>query len=89
MYDYADLAPRYYRLPNGDITRSQKQYFEAWEALIDKVEAFFPGYKVVAYDPGLRLSKTKVNDQGFAVEVGSISLSVDAVETLTAPKNDA
>lgn len=43
------------RLPNGGTTKDLQVYLAMWDEFIMKVEYFFPGYKVFAYDSDMSL----------------------------------
>ena len=45
-----------YRLPDGTVTSDAAVYGNAWCDLGEKVERFFPGYVVDAFDPDVRFS---------------------------------
>ena len=46
----------WYRLPNGDYTRSMKRYFTAYRKLAKPIAKSI-GYAISAYDPGILLCK--------------------------------
>lgn len=42
-----------YRLPNDEVTVDAGEYVEAWGIYGKAVPELFPGYRVIAYDPGV------------------------------------
>lgn len=45
-----------YRLPDGTVTSDAAVYASTWCAFGEKVEPFFPGYVVDAFDPDIRFA---------------------------------
>jgi hypothetical protein len=69
LADPTFFTNKQYRMPTGVYVDSVKDYADAWHALGDKIESLFPGYKLSAYDPGLKL---------FRKEGGELNLSSSA-----------
>jgi hypothetical protein len=86
MDHVAYLTSYSYKLPNGETTNDVNIYLAAYDRLAQKALAFFPGYEEVARDPGLVLMKYGVDRFGRRVDVDRLTLSVEAIESLTAPK---
>lgn len=74
-----------YNLPLGGYTWSLEEYLGQWDALANKVAAFFPGYVLSSRDPNLSFVKYGVNGLGQTVVVDRLTLSPDSIAALTAP----
>lgn len=61
------------RLPNCEITKSEKRYSKEWHSYIKFLGVVLPGYTVLGYDPGFLMSDGKYD---------SFTLSVNVVDTL-------
>jgi hypothetical protein len=70
-------AKKHYRLPDGKITTSHTRYLREWRRVARPIEKAFPGYKLDAFDPGLRF--TCVSKDGVW---DIFSISVQAVKCL-------
>jgi hypothetical protein len=78
-----------YRLPNGELAKSLKEYRKEWDKLADIVVGFFPGYVVHGFDPELSLQKLSTFNvpngiyyrTAFKVE-DQFTLSITAIKAL-------
>ncbi len=70
-----------YKTPYGKITKSVEVYVRAWRNLGKHVEVRFPGFKLTAFDPGLKFTRwEKRGDFDHAAD--SFELSADAAMRL-------
>lgn len=71
-----------YRLPDGAATDSAEHYGEEWRDFGSAVEMMLPGYKLDAFDPDLRFTRSEVGADGKEYNMATITLSVDSVQRL-------
>ena len=71
------MNKRKYRRPNGEYTIDPDLYADEWINLGKQLEKYFPGYKAMGFNPGVRMRRTEGN-----IEIDSFNLSIMAINCL-------
>ena len=73
-------------LPDGTTTTDSGVYDETWATLVEFLEAVFPGYMVVAFDPHVTLSSPTEAGRTFIMSSHAAVTLMGSVRALTAKK---
>ena len=73
------------RLPDGGYTEDSVVYGRAWKDLGEKAERYFPSFRVMGYDPMIRMTKRNPTASD-AWRTITFDLTPEAVMDLTSPK---